>query len=47
VAGIAGLKAVELALGNPGARLLRDWIESDTFVWLITDEIVSEYKRVL
>lgn len=47
MAGIAGLKASETAPKNPSAKLLRDWIESDTFVWLITDEIVAEYKRVL
>lgn len=47
VAGIAGLKASEITSKNPSAKLLRDWIESNTFVWLITDEIVSEYKRVL
>jgi predicted nucleic acid-binding protein len=47
VAGIAGLKTSEIAPKNRSAKLLRDWIESNTFVWLITDEIVSEYKRVL
>jgi predicted nucleic acid-binding protein len=47
VAGIAGLKASEIAPKNPSAKLLRNWIESNTFVWLITDEIVSEYKQVL
>ena len=47
VAGIAGLKPSEITPRNPSAKLLREWIESDTFVWLITDEIVSEYKRVL
>ncbi len=47
VAGIAGLKSLEIVPQNPSAKLLRDWIESNTFVWLITDEIVSEYKRVL
>ena len=46
MAGIAGLKASEPAPKNPSAKLLGDWIESDTFVWLITDEIVAEYKRV-
>ena len=46
VAGIAGLKTSEIA-ENPSAKLLQGWIESNTFVWLITDEIVSEYKRVL
>ena len=47
VAGIAGLKSSEIPPSNPSARLLRDWIESDTFVWLVTDEIMAEYKRVL
>lgn len=47
MAGIAGLRTSEIAPKNPSAKLLREWIESNTFVWLITDEIVSEYKRVL
>jgi len=47
VAGIAGLKSSEIAPKNPSAKLLRDWIEGDTFVWLVTDETIAEYKRVL
>lgn len=47
VAGIAGLKSSEIPPRNPSARLLHDWIQSNTFVWLLTEEIVSEYKRVL
>ena len=47
VAGIAGLKSLDIALTSPSATLLRDWVERDTFVWLVTDEIMSEYKRVL
>jgi predicted nucleic acid-binding protein len=27
--------------------MLRNWIENGTFVWLITDEIILEYKTVL
>lgn len=27
--------------------MLREWIEADTFVWLVSDEILLEYKRVL
>jgi hypothetical protein len=46
-AGIAGLKSSEIPPTSPSARLLRDWIEGDTFVWLVTDEIMAEYKRVL
>lgn len=47
VAGIAGLKSPEIAPKNPSANLLRNWIEGDTFVWLVSDEILLEYKRVL
>lgn len=47
VAGIAGLKSPEIAPRNSSAKLLRDWIEGDTFVWLVSDEILLEYKRVL
>jgi len=47
VAGIAGFKSPEIAPKNPSAKLLRDWIEEDTFVWLVSDEILLEYKRVL
>ncbi|MBN1570546.1 MAG: PIN domain-containing protein [Acidobacteria bacterium] len=32
---------------KPSAILLRDWIEGDIFTWLVTDEILSEYKSVL
>ena len=47
VAGIAGLKSTEITHKNPSAKLLRDWIEGDTFVWLVSDEILLEYKRIL
>jgi predicted nucleic acid-binding protein len=47
VAGIAGLKSLEITLKNPSAKLLRDWIEGNTFVWLVSDDILLEYKRVL
>ena len=47
VAGIAGFKSAEIAPKNPSAKLLRDWIEEDTFIWLVSDEILLEYKRVL
>jgi len=47
VAGIAGLRSPEIAPKNPSAKLLRDWIQGDTFVWLVSDEILLEYKQVL
>jgi predicted nucleic acid-binding protein len=47
VAGIAGLKSLDITPKNPSANLLRYWIERDMFVWLVSDEILLEYKRVL
>lgn len=47
VAGIAGFKPPDITPANPSAVFLRDWIERDTFVWLLTDEILREYKDVL
>ena len=47
VAGIAGLKPVEIASQNASATMLRNWIENGTFIWLVTDEIILEYKTVL
>jgi len=47
IAGIAGFKSAEIASQNSSARLLRDWVENGTFIWLITDEIILEYKTVL
>jgi hypothetical protein len=46
VAGIAGFKA-RREVGNASAKLLRDWLENGTFVWLVTEDIVTEYKEVL
>jgi predicted nucleic acid-binding protein len=34
-------------MSNPSASFLRDWIEVGTFTWLVTEEILSEYKGVL
>ncbi len=47
VAGIAGFKPLEIASQNYSARMLRDWVEDSTFIWLLTDEILLEYKTVL
>jgi predicted nucleic acid-binding protein len=47
VAGIGALKTIEREVGNPSARFLREWLENGRFSWLITEEILSEYKSVL
>ena len=46
VAGVAGFKSGRV-VENPSASLLRNWLEDATFVWLVTEEILSEYKAVL
>ena len=46
VAGVAGFKSLR-AVENPSASLLRDWLEDGTFTWLVTEDIVSEYRGVL
>lgn len=47
VAGISGFRAGVVSSSNPSAQLLRDWIERATFTWLLSEEILSEYKVVL
>lgn len=47
VAGISGLRPGVVSSSNPSAQLLRDWIERDRFRWLLSEEILSEYKAVL
>lgn len=46
VAGVAGLKDPSVPV-TPSARLLHDWIENDTFTWLVTSDIIDEYTEVL
>jgi putative PIN family toxin of toxin-antitoxin system len=47
VAGIAGFKRQTATLRNPSGELLRQWLESGTFVWLVSEQILTEYKEVL
>lgn len=47
VAGVAGFRLQIGAQRNPSAKLLRDWIEQETFVWLVSEEILDEYKGVM
>jgi len=46
VAGVAGLKDPSVPV-TPSAQFLHDWIENDTFTWLITSDILDEYTEVL
>lgn len=45
-AGIAGFKS-DVEPANDSAILLRDWVEDDTFTWLMTADILEEYGAVL
>jgi len=47
VAGIAAFRNSEPQSLVPSARLLRDWIDNDTFTWLVNEEILDEYKAIL
>lgn len=47
VAGIAAFKRAGTRSIVPSAQMLRAWIENDTFQWLITEEILDEYKEIL
>jgi predicted nucleic acid-binding protein len=47
VAGISGFREPFVAGRNPSADLLREWAERDNFVWLVTEDILDEYKEVL
>jgi len=46
VAGVSGFKAW-VSPKTESARLIRDWLERDTFVWLVTPDILNEYSVVL
>jgi predicted nucleic acid-binding protein len=46
VAGIAGFKH-DVKPTNASAMLLRDWVENDTFTWIMTADILEEYVAVL
>jgi hypothetical protein len=39
IAGVAGFKSELVTLDNPSAKLLRQWVESETFVWLVSKEM--------
>lgn len=47
VAGISGFRDKYIAGKNPSADILRRWAEKNNFVWLLTEDILDEYKQVL
>jgi predicted nucleic acid-binding protein len=47
VAGISGFREPFVSGRNPSAHVLHRWTERNNFVWLITEDILEEYKEVL
>lgn len=47
VAGVAGFKSPAASPRNASALLLRRWVGEGIFVWLVSEEILAEYKYVL
>jgi uncharacterized protein len=47
VAGISGFREPFVSGRNPSADVLHGWAERNSFVWLITEDILEEYKEVL
>jgi len=47
VAGISGFKETYVRGRNPSADILHRWAEKNSFVWLVTEDIMDEYKEIL
>lgn len=47
MAGISGFREPFVSGRNPSADVLHWWAERNNFVWLITEDILEEYKEVL
>lgn len=47
VAGIAGFREPFVLGRNPSADALHKWAERNHFVWLLSEDILEEYKEVL
>jgi uncharacterized protein len=47
VAGISGFKGTYVPGKYPSADVLFHWANQDDFTWLVTEDILDEYKEVL
>jgi predicted nucleic acid-binding protein len=47
VAGISGFKETYIPGKNPSADVLQKWAEKHNFIWLVSEDILVEYKDVL
>jgi putative PIN family toxin of toxin-antitoxin system len=46
ISGISAFKKTFVSGKNSSADLLHEWVEKGSFVWLVTAEILEEYKEV-
>jgi uncharacterized protein len=47
LAGISGFRQPFVSGRNASADVLHRWAQQDSFVWLMTEDILEEYKEVL
>jgi predicted nucleic acid-binding protein len=47
VAGISGFRKLYIRGRNWSADLLYNWVEKRSFVWLVSEDILDEYKEIL
>lgn len=47
VSGIAAFRRSESGEMASSAAMLWDWIRNDTFLWLVSEDILDEYKAIL
>jgi putative PIN family toxin of toxin-antitoxin system len=47
VAGVSGFKETYIPGKNPSADVLHKWAEEHNFIWLVSEDILDEYKEVL
>jgi putative PIN family toxin of toxin-antitoxin system len=47
VAGISGFMRACVPAKYPSAEVLFRWADRENFIWLVTEEVLDEYKEVL
>jgi predicted nucleic acid-binding protein len=47
VAGISGFREPFVPGRNPSVDVLQKWAEKRNFIWLVTEDILDQYKEVL
>ena len=47
MAGVSGFREPFVPGRNPSSDILHNWAEQNNFVWLVTEDILDEYKEVL